>query len=266
MDAEAVIGLDVGAPDREPRQHRRSHAGSHHGQQGVVDRATEHDSGSGAAARECLLHQRLVAGEWPGHHGGAVELLQPDRTVGEGAVAGHQEVRVIEQLDVLDVGLDPAVVEQQVEITDPRLLRLLLGHPDVAVGVLVSQPSYDDRQDHVGHALEGADVDPAVARLEPVDSVAQSFCLRQQIATVLEDHCAQRGDPYRPGPTRPIEHLAADGSLQRGDLLAHRRLGITEPSGRPAEGALVGHGDHRGEVAQLEVHESQRSGSIGSDD
>ena len=111
--------------------------------------------------------------ERPRHHRRAVELLQPDRTVGEGAVAGHQEVRIIEQLDVLDVGLDQAVVEQQVQVTDPRLVRLLLGQPDVTVGVLVSQSAYDDRQDHVGHALEGADVDPAAARLEPVDGVDQ---------------------------------------------------------------------------------------------
>ena len=59
--------------------------------------------------------------------GAPIELVQPDRTIGEVAVGGHQEIRIIEQLDVLDVGLDPAVVEQQVEITDPRLVRLLLG-------------------------------------------------------------------------------------------------------------------------------------------
>jgi hypothetical protein len=79
----------------------------------------------------------------------------------------------------------------------------------------------DQRQDHVGHALEGADVDPAVAGLEPFHGLGRGCSLRQQFASVLEDDGAERCDPYRSGPTRMVEHRAADGSLQCGDLLAH---------------------------------------------
>jgi hypothetical protein len=80
---------------------------------------------------------------------------------------------------VQDVAFDRAVVEQQVEIPDPRILRFHAGQPDVAAGMLVQPPAYDDRQDQVGHALERADVDPAVARPEAVDGVGQRLRLRR---------------------------------------------------------------------------------------
>jgi hypothetical protein len=67
----------------------------------------------------------------------------------------------------------------QVEIPDPRILRFHVGLPDVAAGMLVQPPAYDDRQDQVGHALERAGVDPAVAGPEPVDGVGQRLRLRR---------------------------------------------------------------------------------------
>ena len=153
--------------------------------------------------------------------------------------------------------VDPAVVEQQVEISDLRILRFHLGQPDVAAGVLVQQPAYDGRQDQVGHALEGADVDPALARPESIDGVGQRLRLRQQIASMGQDHLAKGGDPYRPGTSGPVEDRATEGPLQRGDLLAHRRLGVAEPGRRSPERSFLGNSGHGRQVAQLDVsHEA----------
>jgi hypothetical protein len=175
----------------------------------------------------------LVVGGRPGDHRSTVEQLHPYRAIGECAGACHQEVRLVEQLDVLDVAFDPAVVEQQVEISDLRILRCHLGQPDVAAGVLAQQPAHDGRQDHVGRAREGADIDPAVNRPEAIDGVGQRLRLREQIAPVFQDHLAEVSDPYGSRTSGPVEDGAADGLLQRGDLLAHRRLGVAEPTGRP---------------------------------
>ncbi|MEO3874712.1 hypothetical protein ABGB18_38495 [Nonomuraea sp. B12E4] len=45
----------------------------------------------------------------PGDHRDVVEQADRYGAVGERAGAGHQEVRLVEQLDVLDVTVDPAV-------------------------------------------------------------------------------------------------------------------------------------------------------------
>jgi hypothetical protein len=133
--------------------------------------------------------------------------------------------------------------------------------------VLIAQATHDDRQHHVGHALERAEVDPAVSGPKSVDRVDQRVRPGQQIAAVFEHDGAERCDPYRLGTAGPVEQRAADGLLQRGDLLAHGRLGVAEPGGRPAERALVHDRGHRGEVSQLDVgHQPERTPLIvGSD-
>ena len=76
------------------------------------------------AARRCgerALQPCLVIVGGQATIGASSSRLHPDRTVGECAGAGHQEVRLVEQLDVLDVAVDPAVVEQQVELADLRI-------------------------------------------------------------------------------------------------------------------------------------------------
>jgi hypothetical protein len=142
---------------------RRTHAGAHHRQHGFVARGAAHDLRPNAAACERLLHPGLAADRRVRHHRCAVELGRAHRTVGEGVAAGHQQVGIVEQFEVFDVAVDAAVEERQVELMDLWLVGLLLEQPDVAAGVLVPKPAYDQRQDHVGHALEGADVDSAVA-------------------------------------------------------------------------------------------------------
>jgi hypothetical protein len=57
-----------------------------------------------------------------------------------------------------------------------------------------------------------------------------------------------------------VEDRAADGAFQRGDLLAHGRLGIAEPVSRPPEGAFLGDVGHRRQVPPLDVgHEPDHS-------
>jgi hypothetical protein len=162
--------------------------------------------------------------------------------------------------DVLDVAVDAAVEERQVELAGLRLVGLLLEQPDVAAGVLVPQRLHHRRQDDVGHALEGADVHPPIPGLEPVHRGCHRDGLRQQVAPVCQYYRAERGDPHGLGPARPVEYRPADGFLQRGDLLAHRRLGVAKPGCGPAERALIGDGGHGGEMPQLDVgHGSQTS-------
>ena len=156
-----------------------------------------------------------------------------------------------------DVAVDRCVVEQQVQVADLWILRHL-GEPDLAAGVLVTEPAYDRRQDHVRHALERADVDPAIAGLEPLDGIGQRLGLRQQVASLLEDHGAERRDPYRPGTARPLEHRASNGPLQGGDLLTDRRLRVAQSRGRSAERALLDDGSHRRQMPQFNIdHEPQ---------
>jgi hypothetical protein len=72
---------------------------------------------------------------------------------------------------------------------------------------------------------------------------------------VRQDQLAERRDPDRPRPAGPVEHRAADGPFERGDLLAHRPLRVAEPLGGAAERSLDGYGVERHEVTQFEGRE-----------
>ena len=183
-----------------------------------------------------------------------VRLRQPHRVVGEVAGPSHEDVGVVEQLHGLDVVVDRAVVEEQVEIADPGVVRLALEEPHLAVRVLLAEPAQQRRQDLGRHALEGPDVDAARTGLQPLDGLAQPLGVAEQSAAALEDQLPQDRQPHRPGPARAIEDRATDGPLQCRDLLAHRRLGVGQPTGRPAERPLVGDGDEGPQVSQVEVH------------
>jgi hypothetical protein len=117
----------------------------------------------------------LVTGRRPGHQWRVVEIAHPGRAVGEVSWSSHKEVRIIQELSVLDLAADPTVVEQQVEITDPGVIRFFLGQPDVAVGTLVTQFAQHCREDHGGHTLQRADVDAAVTCPEPVDRFGEAL-------------------------------------------------------------------------------------------
>jgi hypothetical protein len=59
-------------------------------------------------------------------------------------------------------------------------------------------------------------------------------------------------------PARPIEQAVADDALERGDLLADRRLAETQPIGSPSEGAFGGDRLEGLEVSDLDVVEADR--------
>jgi hypothetical protein len=99
--------------------------------------------------------------------------------------------------------------------------------------VLGSQPpDKPARKITLDHALERADVDAAVAGLEPVDGGGPTPPFRQQVAAVLST--TEPSGVIRTGlrAARPVEHRAADGLLQRGDLLAHRSDWVLSEAGR----------------------------------
>jgi hypothetical protein len=75
---------------------------------------------------------------------------------------------------------------------------------------------------------------------------------------VGEQGGADRGQFDRPWSTRAVEQAMADDALERGDLLADRRLAEPEAIGSAAEGAFGGDGLQRLEVADLDVVEADR--------
>ena len=152
-----------------------------------------------------------------------------------------------------DVAVDAPVEEDEVEVVEAGRVGLLLEQPDLAAGVAVAQPLHDLREDHVRHALERAEVDAPVTGLEPVDGGGEARRLRQQVAPVREHHRAEGRDAHPFRPAGPVEDRAADGLLQRGDLLADRRLGVAEAERRPSERTLVGYRGEGGEVPQFDV-------------
>ncbi len=140
---------------------------------------------------------------------------------------------------------------------------LLLEQADVDTGVLAAQLLHHRRQQHVGDALERADVDASDgAGEEALDGVAGGVDAGDDVAGVAEDHLAEGRQLDRPGAAGAIEHGAADEALEGGDLLADGGLGVAEPQRRLAERALGGDGVEGDEVPELEIaelHVHQRS-------
>lgn len=101
---------------REPGEDYRAETGSGHGEHGFVAGGAKNDLGVDAVAGEGLLDGRLCAVGWPGNHRRPVELCQVDGPIGEAPAGGHQVVWVVEEFEVLDVGVvDAVVVEEQVD-------------------------------------------------------------------------------------------------------------------------------------------------------
>ena len=69
---------------------------------------------------------------------------------------------------------------------------------------------------------------------------------------VAEEQLTRRRQRHRERPGGPLDELLADRPLERGDLLADRRLRVPEPGARAVEGALLGHRLERGEVPELD--------------
>ena len=162
--------------------------------------------------------------------------------------------------------------EREVELAGQHALGagvvvLLLEQADVDVGVLAAQLLDHRRQQHVGDALERADVDaPDVAGDEALDGVAGGVDAGDDVAGVAEDELAERRQLDGPRPARAVEQRAADEPLEGGDLLADGRLGVAEADGGLAERALGGHRVEGDEVLRSSsrvaggwLHDHQRS-------
>ena len=136
-----------------------------------------------------------------------------------------------------------------------RVLRLV--QHDLHVGPLDREAAEQAGEDLGADALHEPDAQLAPVAADDGTDVGLGDAERGQHGLgVLEEHLAGGGEADRPGAAGAIEHRRAGGPLQRGDLLAHRRLGVAEGLGRLAEGAGLGHGDEGLQVADLEVHTS----------
>ena len=71
-----------------------------------------------------------------------------------------------------------------------------------------------------------------------------------------EQQLAGLGQRHGARAARPLDQLLADGALERGDLLADRRLRVAERLRRAAERAVLGDGLERDEMAQLDAEET----------
>ena len=224
-------------------------------------------TGRTPSALQAVLDAVHVARRWVGHHLHAVERLDGDGAVGELAAAGDEHVGIVEQGDALDVAARRADAEAEVELAGEHLgdrRHLVLVQPDVGAGVLVAEAREHRRQQHVRHALERADVDAAtLTGLEPLERVGRRLRPGEDVTGVGQHQLAERREPYRAGTAGAVEHRAADRALERGDLLADRRLRVPEAIGGLAEGALGGHRVERGEVAQLEAGEPAEAAADG---
>ncbi len=192
---------------------------------------------------------------------------QPNRTVGEVAAATHEHVRVVEQLDRFDRAVERSHPVRQVELAGEQSLDrgLLLEDADVDGRVLIAQLHDDLRQQHVGHALERADVDPALAGLEPLDGIGGRLSPVEQFAGMGQHELAERRDAHRLGAAGPIEDGAADRPLQGGDLLADGALGVAESLRSLPERALGGDGVEGQQVTDLEAGEGIEQAWLGLD-
>lgn len=139
MDGKCLVRPGIVTQDGEPRQERRPHSGTHHGEHRFVSHGAEHEVRADVATGKFLLDPGLITDRRVGHHRRAVEPGQRYRAAGEGTRPGHQQVGVVEQLEMLDVSLDATVEEHQVEEADLRLVGLLFEQPDVAAGLLFAE-------------------------------------------------------------------------------------------------------------------------------
>ena len=130
------------------------------------------------------------------------------------------------------------------------------------LGMAGPEPAEHHGQHGRRHALKRADREsPGLSGSEPVEIVGERLDPRQQVATSAQQLGAERRQLDRSGSAGPVEHLLADGALQRSDLLADGRLGVAQPFGSPRERALAGHRIECQEVSEIEVtprrHEHQ---------
>ena len=138
-------------------------------------------------------------------------------------------------------------------MTNDPIQTLLADHlgriaPEISIGEI--DRSADLRDEFDRHALERAD-DQSTARAGD-DVLGFLSCLVETVehgTRVAQDGPTHGSERDRLGTAGAIEDRRTDGHLEGRDLLADGRLGVAEDVGRSAEGALVGHGHERLQVA-----------------
>ena len=124
----------------------------------------------------------------------------------------------------------------------------------VQLGAFGAEGAQHGREQRRRGALERADVDaPDGAGLEPPHRGGGGVGRVDHLAAVGQQHLAQRGQLDRSRAAGPVEQRLPHRALQRGDLLADRRLRVAQPGRRATEGAGRRDGVERHEMAQFQV-------------
>ena len=88
----------------------------------------------------------------------------------------------------------------------------------------------------------------------PVDLTDAGRLLLRHAGAIVAQLDAAQADlaAFAEGAAGPLDELLPDDLLELGDLLAHRRLRVTELTGRAAEGAVSRDGVERHQMPQLD--------------
>src|SRR5215217_3499023 len=265
---EPHVDALIARVDGEQRHHGPAHSGPHHRHLGAVVVGPEHERRRRADDLQPALDVGLAAARRVTDQRDVIEVAGRERAIGQLTSRRHEDERVVEQQHRLEVAAAVADREGELELTGEHglgagVVVLLLEEADVDPGVLTAQLLDHRRQQHVGHALEGPDVDaPDGPGEEALDRLTGRIEPGDDVAGVAEDDLAERCQLDRARSAGAIEDGAAHEPLEGGDLLADGRLGVPEPQRRLAEGALRGHRVDGDEVPHLEIaqlHEHQSS-------
>jgi len=94
-----------------------------------------------------------------------------------------------------------------------------------------------------------------VTRPEPVEVVGESIDSSEQIATSTQQFGPEGRQLDRTRATGSVEHPLTNSPFERGDLLTHCRLGVTEPFRSPSKRPFASDCIEGEEVSQFEVTE-----------
>ena len=151
------------------------------------------------------------------------------------------------QLDEADVDL--ASLDR---VHDRLVLELLQHHVDPRPGF--GEPPHDLRQQPGPRGLERPDAErPRLACPEGVQVGLRGLQARDDRLRVPEEEPAGLRERHGPRAARALDEPLADDALERGDLLADRRLRVAEANRRPAERAFVRECLEGGEVPHLDA-------------
>ena len=193
------------------------------------------------------------------------DLPRPDRPLAPRelrAGGGEEDVGIGDDADALEGGIVVLDHEGEVELAalEQRVQLLVvagLDQPHLDVRPTLDVAPHRARQQAHADALERADAQRArLAVGERPEIGLRRPHRRRGPARVPEEPLPGVGRRHGAPAARPLEQLEPGGPLERRDLLADRRLGVAELRAGPAERARLDDRLERGEMADLDAHQS----------